>query len=96
MTDSRQLVTKNTGTMHDQANFCIILSSGETLLDLSLARCETAISASDCKALVDESSDAVWLIPAGWTPQQAWIRVTLSSGPVWMSRVMITKQFQGE
>ena len=65
------------------------------MMNLSKATCDASAKAAKCIRLIHEGAKYVWNSPTGSDPLQSWVHVALQE-PIWISRVMVTKQFFGK
>ena len=68
---------------------------GESLLDLSKAKCEAHPNPGGCRSMVDEVSEESWTIPKGFDPTKSWVQITLPTKK-YLCRLVVLKQFQGQ
>ena len=69
--------------------------TGQSLLDMKNVRCLASHNNANCNNMLDDGRDDSWQIPLGTDPTKSWVQLELPK-PVFMSRIVILKQFNGE
>ena len=69
--------------------------TGQSLLDMKNVRCLASHNNANCNNMLDDGRDDSWQIPLGTDPTKSWVQLELPK-PVFMGRIVILKQFNGE